>query len=119
MTQCDPDAKPNDGPLAKRKCIPCEGGIPKLEPEAVGTFLSQLNSAWVVVDGHHLRRDYTFPDFVMALEFVNRVGALAEDNGHHPDLYLTWGKASVELYTHTVNGLTETDFILAAKIDEL
>ncbi len=81
--------------------------------------MPQLNASWTVLDGHHLRRNYTFSDFTGALEFVNRVGALAEDNGHHPDLYLTWGKASIELYTHAVNGLTETDFILAAKIDQL
>lgn len=118
MTHSEPGATP-EGPLAQRKCIPCEGGIPKLEPEAIATFLPQLNPAWSVVDGHHLRRNYTFPDFVRALEFINRVGALAEDNGHHPDLFVTWGKAAVELYTHTVGGLTETDFILAAKIDQL
>jgi 4a-hydroxytetrahydrobiopterin dehydratase len=118
-TSCEVGVTPTDGPLAKRKCIPCEGGIPKLEPDEVATFLKQLNGAWTVVDGHHLRRNYTFPDFAGALAFVNRVGALAEENGHHPDLSLTWGKAAIELYTHAVNGLTETDFILAAKVDEL
>lgn len=90
-----------------------------MEPDAIARFVPQLDAAWTVVDGHHLRREYKFPDFVGALAFVNRVGALAEDNGHHPDLYFTWGKAAVELHTHAVNGLTETDFILAAKIDEL
>lgn len=119
MTSCEPGKTEADAPLAQRKCIPCEGGIPKLEPDAIARFLPQLNADWRVVEGHHLRREYKFPDFALALDFVNRVGALAEDNGHHPDLYLTWGRAAVELYTHAVNGLTETDFILAAKIDEL
>lgn len=119
MTSCEPGARPTQGALAQRKCIPCEGGIPKLEPDAIASLLPQLDAEWTVVDEHHLRRSYAFPDFLSALAFVNRVGALAEENGHHPDLYFTWGKAAVELHTHAVNGLTESDFILAAKIDQL
>lgn len=106
-------------PLAKRRCIPCEGGIPKLQPSEFGALLRQLNAAWTIVDDHHLHRDYRFPDFVQALAFVNQVGALAEENGHHPDLFLAWGKVGVTVWTHAVDGLTESDFILAAKIDGL
>lgn len=72
-----------------------------------------------MVDGHHLTKDYKFPDFRQALEFVNRVGELAERQGHHPDLLLAWGRVGVKTWTHAINGLTESDFILAAKIDQL
>jgi 4a-hydroxytetrahydrobiopterin dehydratase len=106
-------------PLAKRRCIPCEGGIPKLDEDGANQLLRQLNGNWSVVEGHHLQRDYHFEDFVTALAFVNQVGALAEENGHHPDLFLAWGKVGVTIWTHAVDGLTESDFILAAKIDEL
>jgi 4a-hydroxytetrahydrobiopterin dehydratase len=74
---------------------------------------------WMVVNEHHITRAYKFPDFVRALEFVNRVGALAEDQGHHPDILLAWGKAEVTMWTHKIDGLTESDFIMAAKIDGL
>ena len=79
---------------------------------------SQVNG-WDVVNEHHLEKNYAFPDFKTALDFVNRVGAIAEQEGHHPDLYLTWGKAGVKIWTHKIDGLTESDFILAAKIDQL
>jgi 4a-hydroxytetrahydrobiopterin dehydratase len=74
---------------------------------------------WRVVDGHHLEREYTFPDFASALAFTNRVGALAEEANHHPDIYLAWGKVRLTLWTHTANGLTEKDFALAGKIEGL
>lgn len=112
------DACPID-PLAKRRCIPCEGGIPKLTSAEAAEFLKQLDPQWRIVDGHHLQRDLRFPDFVSGLAFVNRVGELAEENGHHPDLYLAWGKVGVTIWTHAVDGLTESDFILAAKVDAL
>lgn len=105
--------------LANRRCIPCEGGIPKLDAAAAGDLLRQLNEHWSIIDGHHLHRDYRFADFVSALRFVNQVGALAEENGHHPDLFLAYGKVGVTVWTHAVDGLTESDFILAAKIDAL
>ncbi len=105
-------------PLAKRRCIPCEGGIPKLEPAAATELLARLDRAWTIEDGHHLHREFRFADFVSGLAFVNQVAAIAEENGHHPELLLTWGKVGVTIWTHTVNGLTESDFILAAKIDE-
>jgi 4a-hydroxytetrahydrobiopterin dehydratase len=109
MAQCE---------LAKKKCVPCQGGVPALKGEAITRLLKQLN-AWQVMDEHHLTKTYRFPDFVTALRFVNRIGDVAEREGHHPDIYFTWGTARVEIFTHKVNGLTESDFILAAKIDEL
>ncbi|HUI81238.1 MAG TPA: 4a-hydroxytetrahydrobiopterin dehydratase [Bryobacteraceae bacterium] len=102
--------------LAEKHCVPCRGGVPPLTGEALDNLKSQV-SGWDVVNGHHLRKNYAFPDFLKALDFVNRAGAIAEQEGHHPDLYLSWGKVGVEIWTHKINGLTESDFILAAKID--
>jgi 4a-hydroxytetrahydrobiopterin dehydratase len=76
-------------------------------------------SGWQVVDGHHLIKAYKFPDFRTALDFVNQAGAIAETEGHHPDLFLAWGKVEVKTWTHKIDGLTESDFILAAKIDRI
>jgi 4a-hydroxytetrahydrobiopterin dehydratase len=104
--------------LAEKHCIPCKGGVPTLQGEALETMKSQVPD-WQVVDGHHLSRSFTFPDFKTALEFVNRVGAVAEEEGHHPDLLLTWGKVDIKIWTHKIDGLTESDFILAAKADQL
>ena len=104
--------------LADKKCVPCRGGVPALK----GAELEKLHQAvpdWTVVDEHHLQREFRFPDFKQALDFVNRVGALAEEQGHHPDILLAWGKAGITLWTHKVDGLTESDFIMAAKIDRL
>jgi 4a-hydroxytetrahydrobiopterin dehydratase len=104
--------------LAGRECIPCKGGVPPLTSEKIAILLGQL-TGWQASDNHHLTKEYTFPDFVTALERVNRIGELAERQGHHPDIYLTWGKVRVDIWTHKIDGLTESDFILAAKIDEL
>lgn len=104
--------------LASKSCIPCRGGVPPLTPEEIEPLSSQLQN-WNVVKNHHLRRTFGFPDFVTALEFVNKVGSIAEEEGHHPDLYLTWGRVEVEIWTHKINGLTESDFVLAAKIDQI
>jgi len=103
--------------LAKRKCIPCKGGVPPLSTEAQTLLLEQLHEEWRVVDGHHLSRTLHFPDFVSALAFVNALGAIAEEEGHHPDILLSWGKVLVDIWTHKIDGLTESDFILAAKAD--
>jgi len=104
--------------LADKKCVPCRGGVPPLKGKELKT-LHKAVPQWSVIDEHHLTRAYKFPDFAKALEFVNRVGALAEEQGHHPDILLAWGKAEVTLWTHKVDGLTESDFIMAAKIDRL
>ncbi len=103
--------------LATKECVPCKGGVPPLDSRAQADLLKQL-SGWAVERGHHLSKTYTFADFAQALAFVNRVGAMAEKQGHHPDIYLTWGKARVEIWTHKIDGLTESDFIFAAKTDE-
>jgi len=104
--------------LASKTCIPCRGGVPALKGKELETLHQQVPQ-WQVVDEHHLIRTFTFPDFKRALDFVNRVGALAEEQGHHPDILLAWGKAEITLWTHKINGLTESDFIMAAKIDGL
>ena len=104
--------------LAQKHCVPCRGGVPPLKGAELETLKAQV-TGWEVVDEHHLSKTYTFPDFQKALDFVNRAGAIAEEQGHHPDLYLSWGKARVEIWTHKINGLTESDFILAAKCDKL
>jgi 4a-hydroxytetrahydrobiopterin dehydratase len=103
--------------LAAKHCVPCRGGVPPLTGEELHKLSSQL-SDWKVIDDHHITKTYTFPDFKTALDFVNRVGAIAEAEGHHPDIALAWGRVDVKTYTHKINGLTESDFILAAKVDE-
>ena len=104
--------------LADRKCIPCRGGVPPLKGEAIGKLLAELHG-WEAVGEHHLARQFKFPNFAEALAFVNRVGQLAEEQGHHPDIRLSWGRVGIEIHTHKIDGLTESDFVLAAKIDRL
>jgi 4a-hydroxytetrahydrobiopterin dehydratase len=104
--------------LASKTCVPCKGGVEPFGPGAIAALLPQV-PGWKVIDNHHLIRTYTFPDFQKALDFVNRVGAVAEEQGHHPDILLSWGKAEITLWTHKINGLSESDFIMAAKIDRL
>lgn len=104
--------------LASRECVPCRGGVPPLKGEPIAELLAQLEG-WEVIEEHHLKKAYNFKDFREALDFVNQVGALAEQQGHHPDIYLSWGKVEITIWTHKIDGLTESDFVLAAKIDEL
>ncbi|MBZ5582470.1 MAG: 4a-hydroxytetrahydrobiopterin dehydratase [Acidobacteriia bacterium] len=104
--------------LAEKHCVPCRGGVPPLGGHELEMMQSQV-SGWEVVNSHHLAKTFTFPDFRTALDFVNRVGAVAEEEGHHPDLCLSWGKVEITTWTHKIDGLTESDFILAAKIDRL
>ena len=104
--------------LAEKHCVPCRGGVPALQGEELEKLKSQL-AGWQVVDGHHLLKTYTFPDFRTALDFVNKAGEIAEAEGHHPDLLLSWGKVEVKTWTHKIDGLTESDFILAAKLDHV
>jgi 4a-hydroxytetrahydrobiopterin dehydratase len=105
--------------LAKRRCIPCEEGIAPLEGSNLDSLSDDLGGGWQIVNEHHLQKDFTFKDFKSALDFTNNIGALAEEEGHHPDIHLSWGKVKVVLWTHKINGLSESDFILAAKIDQL
>ncbi|MGD8727801.1 MAG: 4a-hydroxytetrahydrobiopterin dehydratase [Gemmatimonadales bacterium] len=104
--------------LAAQQCIPCQGGIPALAGDEIANLLERLGGNWAAVEDHHLRKEYAFPNFVEALAFTNRVGEIAESQGHHPDIYLTWGKVRLEIWTHKIDGLTVSDFILAAKADE-
>jgi len=104
--------------LAQKQCVPCRGGVPPLSPEENERLLMELGGGWKVVNNHHLEKEYKFPDFVSALAFTNRVGELAEAQGHHPDIHLAWGKVGVTIWTHKIDGLTESDFVLAAKADE-
>lgn len=102
-----------------KKCKPCEKGVRPLEGHPLQTIANDLPKEWRVVNEHHLEREFSFKNFKEALDFTNKVGALAEEEGHHPDLHLSWGKVRIVLWTHTINGLSENDFILAAKIDQL
>ena len=104
--------------LSEKTCIPCRGGVAPLTPDEIKPLASQVKQ-WNVVNNHHVEKEFKFPDFKKALDFVNRVGAIAEEQGHHPDIYLAWGKARVTIWTHKIDGLTESDFVLAAKIDKL
>ncbi|MDZ7344511.1 MAG: 4a-hydroxytetrahydrobiopterin dehydratase [candidate division KSB1 bacterium] len=104
--------------LAEKNCVPCRGGVPPLKGEALQALARQVEG-WQVVNEHHLAKTFRFPDFRAALAFVNQVGDLAEEQGHHPDIYLAWGKVEITIWTHKIDGLTESDFILAAKIDTL
>ncbi|MGH9378819.1 MAG: 4a-hydroxytetrahydrobiopterin dehydratase [Terriglobia bacterium] len=104
--------------LASKTCVPCRGGVPPLKGAELDALKRQV-SGWNVIDEHHLLKTLSFPDFAKALAFVNRVGSIAEEQGHHPDIFLTWGKVEIKTWTHKIDGLTESDFILAAKIDEL
>jgi 4a-hydroxytetrahydrobiopterin dehydratase len=104
--------------LAARQCVPCRGGVPPMEGDEIRKMLEQV-SGWEVIAGHHLRKEIKFADFREALDYVNRVGELAESQGHHPDICFGWGKAEITIWTHKIDGLTESDFILAAKIDKV
>lgn len=106
-------------PLAAEKCIPCRGGVPALRGEELRAVAEELGGDWSIVDEHHLEKELTFADFATALAFTNRVGAIAEEEGHHPDIYLAWGKVRLTIWTHKIDGLTRSDFILAAKIDAI
>jgi len=104
--------------LAERQCVPCRGGVPPLAGEQLKEFSAQLHG-WQVVNEHHLQESYEFKNFRETLDFVNRIGELAEEQGHHPDICFGWGKADISIWTHKIDGLTESDFVLAAKIDKL
>ncbi len=105
--------------LADRDCIPCKGGEPPLSRDEVAALHGQLSDGWEVVNDHHLVRRLGFPDFATALAFTNRIGAVAEEQGHHPDITLGWGRVEVTIWTHAIEGLSESDFVLAAKIERL
>lgn len=105
--------------LSDQKCEPCQGGVDPLEGDEIEPYIEQLGDDWEVVDEHHLQRKFEFEDFQEALDFVNCVGEVAEEQGHHPNIEFTWGEATIKIYTHKIDGLHENDFILASKIDGL
>ena len=104
--------------LAAKTCVPCRGGVPPLKGEELAAIETQVHG-WNIIEEHHITKTFTFPDFRGALTFVHRLGKLAEKQGHHPNMSIAWGKVGITTWTHKINGLTESDFILAAKIDEL
>ena len=103
--------------LARKNCVPCKGAVPPLEGQALEALHDELGHDWRIVEGHHLEREFRFPDFLSALAFVNQVGETAEAQSHHPDLFLAWGRVVVTIWTHKIDGLTESDFVFAAKAD--
>ena len=105
--------------LHEKKCVPCEGGIPPLNSTEIEPLISQLNDGWEVVEQHHLQRTWDFEDFATALQFVNQAGDICEQEFHHADFELGWGRVKVMIWTHKIDGLTESDFVLASKIDYL
>ena len=105
--------------LADRSCVPCRGGTLPLRGRAVEGLLAELGGGWEAPGDERLKKEFPFRDFRTALDFVNRVGELAELEKHHPDLHLSWGRVGVEVWTHKIGGLTESDFVLAAKLDRL
>jgi 4a-hydroxytetrahydrobiopterin dehydratase len=105
--------------LAEKECVPCKGGVPRLDGNELSRLSNELGGDWKVINDHHLEREYKFKNFREALDFTNKVGELAESQRHHPDIYLAWGLVKLTIWTHKVDGLTESDFILAAKSDQL
>jgi len=105
--------------LAQKECVPCKGGVSPLKGDDLKALAEQLGGGWRVIDEHHLERESKFKDFRAALDFTNRVGELAESQNHHPDIYLAWGKVKLTLWTHKIDGLTESDFVFAAKVNKL
>lgn len=105
--------------LSAETCIPCRGGVPPLRGEELDAVARELGGSWKIVDEHHLEKEFPFPDFAQALAFTNAVGAIAEEQGHHPDIHLAWGKVRIAIWTHKIDGLTRSDFVLAAKIDQI
>lgn len=103
--------------LSERHCLPCRGGVPPLTAEEIRPLIAQIQG-WNVVEDHHLEKTYEFPDFRRGLQFVNVVGEISEAEGHHPDIHLSWKKVGISIWTHKIDGLSESDFVLAAKIDD-
>ena len=103
--------------LNEKECVPCQGGVPPLDGGEIAELLVKIHDGWEVVDDHHISREWSFPDFESALEFTNSLGEICEEQNHHADFELGWGRVSAIIYTHKIDGLTESDFVLAAKFD--
>ncbi|MBT3377283.1 MAG: 4a-hydroxytetrahydrobiopterin dehydratase [Lentisphaerae bacterium] len=108
MAQCD---------LTKKECVPCSGGVPPLTRELIDELLAELGNGWRVSDGRRLEKTFAFSNFREALTFTNQVGEIAEKQGHHPEIHLGWGHVTLLIWTHKINGLTESDFVLAARAE--
>lgn len=105
--------------LSDKKCVACEGGVPPLNEKEIQEYLGQIKAGWKVLDDKKITKDFKLKDFNEAMEFVNKVASIAEEEGHHPDMHIFYNKIKIELWTHAINGLSENDFILAAKIDKI
>ena len=105
--------------LSTKKCLPCEGGTPAFDPRKIAEYREKIDASWNVIDYKKITKDYHFGKYNETIAFVNKVAAVADEENHHPVLHVYYGKVVVELWTHSVNGLSENDFILAAKIDKL
>lgn len=111
--------EPSNSCLVDKLCTPCKGSIPPLTPKEVEKLLGELQGGWVVNEVGHLYKKYLFKDFMDPMDFANKVAEIAEKEAHHPDLKISWGMCTIEIWTHKINGLTESDFILAAKIESI
>lgn len=105
--------------LDKQKCVPCEGGTPPMDRDKISEYKSQINQGWQVIDSATIKREFILRDFKEAIEFVRKVALIAEEQGHHPDIFIFYNRVTLELSTHTIHGLSANDFIVAAKIDKL
>jgi 4a-hydroxytetrahydrobiopterin dehydratase len=104
--------------LSRKTCEPCKRDVPPLQGDDLRSLLERLGNGWQAIDGHHLWKEYAFKNFRQALAFTNRIGEIAEEQGHHPDIELGWGRVGVKIFTHNIDGLSESDFVLAAKFEE-
>ncbi len=104
--------------LKLRKCVPCEGGIDPLKGQSITNFMNRLGGGWSVIGEKMIRKDFPFKNFMQGMAFLNKIAEIAEKEGHHPDVCISFTKVTVELFTHAINGLSENDFIMAAKIDD-
>jgi 4a-hydroxytetrahydrobiopterin dehydratase len=105
--------------LLEKKCIPCEGGIDKLNYDEIISYNKQLNNSWQIIDDMKITKEFNFDNYMENIDFVMQVAQLAEDESHHPVMHVFFSKTEIELWTHAILGLSENDFILAAKIDDL
>jgi 4a-hydroxytetrahydrobiopterin dehydratase len=105
--------------LKQMKCVPCEGGVKPLKGQAIADYMHKLDSGWVVIGDKMIRKEFPFKNFNLGMAFLNKIAAIADQEGHHPDVCISYTKVQVELFTHAINGLSENDFIMAAKIDDV